>query len=86
MRTLGPCKLGVALLPFSEALPLTDGCSFWLTHLRANSLTAGKHLDFTDPGAMMQLTKTLLKRDFGLRVELPDDRLCPPVGLPSLGG
>ncbi|KAK6827331.1 hypothetical protein PG987_010672 [Apiospora arundinis] len=42
-------------------------------------LTAGKHLDFTDPGAMMQLTKTLLKRDFGLRVELPDDRLCPPV-------
>ncbi|KAK8052353.1 hypothetical protein PG993_003738 [Apiospora rasikravindrae] len=42
-------------------------------------LTAGKHLDFTDPAAMMQLTKTLLKRDFGLQIELPDDRLCPPV-------
>ncbi|KAK8081049.1 hypothetical protein PG997_008867 [Apiospora hydei] len=42
-------------------------------------LTAGKHLDFTDPAAMMQLTKTLLKRDFGLQIELPNDRLCPPV-------
>jgi 23S rRNA (adenine1618-N6)-methyltransferase len=27
----------------------------------------------------MQLTKTLLKLDFGLHLELPDDRLCPPV-------
>ncbi|KAK8043101.1 hypothetical protein PG994_013584 [Apiospora phragmitis] len=42
-------------------------------------LTAGKHLDFTDPAAIMQLTKTLLKRDFSLQIELTDDRLCPPV-------
>ncbi|KAG8417944.1 hypothetical protein J3458_005394 [Metarhizium acridum] len=27
----------------------------------------------------MQLTKTLLKLDFGIKLELPDDRLCPPV-------
>lgn len=26
-----------------------------------------------------QLTKSLLKRDFGIEIELPDDRLCPPV-------
>jgi 23S rRNA (adenine1618-N6)-methyltransferase len=28
---------------------------------------------------MLQLTKTLLEVDFGLEIELPDDRLCPPV-------
>jgi 23S rRNA A1618 N6-methylase RlmF len=27
-----------------------------------------------------QLSKSLLKRDFGLKLELPDDRLRPPVG------
>ncbi|KAH9889603.1 hypothetical protein F4778DRAFT_383775 [Xylariomycetidae sp. FL2044] len=36
-------------------------------------------LDFSDPGSVMQLTKTLLKVDFGLHIELPMDRLCPPV-------
>ncbi|AEO67248.1 uncharacterized protein THITE_2116145 [Thermothielavioides terrestris NRRL 8126] len=36
-------------------------------------------LDFSDPAATMQLTKTLLQIDFGLKLELPHDRLCPPV-------
>ncbi|KAK5652106.1 hypothetical protein OQA88_10884 [Cercophora sp. LCS_1] len=27
----------------------------------------------------MQLTKTLLMADFGLTIELPNDRLCPPI-------
>jgi hypothetical protein len=27
----------------------------------------------------MQLTKSLLKIDFKLNIELPNDRLCPPV-------
>jgi hypothetical protein len=36
-------------------------------------------LDFSDPAATMQLTKTLLAADFGLELTLPEDRLCPPV-------
>ncbi|KAL1897128.1 hypothetical protein Sste5346_004333 [Sporothrix stenoceras] len=39
----------------------------------------GQTLDFRDPAATRQLTITLLRRDFGLKMELPDDRLCPPV-------
>ncbi|KAL6826768.1 hypothetical protein J3E69DRAFT_355052 [Trichoderma sp. SZMC 28015] len=38
----------------------------------------GRNLNFNDPKAVMQLTKTLLKVDFDLNIELPDDRLCPP--------
>ncbi|KAF2837234.1 hypothetical protein M501DRAFT_1032970 [Patellaria atrata CBS 101060] len=36
-------------------------------------------IDFQDPTALQQLTKSLLKRDFDIKLELPDDRLCPPV-------
>ncbi|KAI5292410.1 hypothetical protein KEM52_006377 [Ascosphaera acerosa] len=39
----------------------------------------GRHLDFSDPAAVRQLTISLLKHDYGLTLELPDDRLCPPV-------
>ncbi|KAH6696214.1 DUF890 domain-containing protein [Verticillium dahliae] len=37
------------------------------------------NLNFNNPAAVMQLTKTLLKIDYGLKIELPHDRLCPPV-------
>ncbi|KAI0148346.1 hypothetical protein F4776DRAFT_660516 [Hypoxylon sp. NC0597] len=42
-------------------------------------LQRGSYLNFADPKSVMQLTKTLLKLDFGLTVDLPMDRLCPPV-------
>ncbi|KAI1799673.1 hypothetical protein F4811DRAFT_565361 [Daldinia bambusicola] len=42
-------------------------------------LERSSHIDFNNPKSVMQLTKTLLKRDFGLAVDLPLDRLCPPV-------
>lgn len=43
------------------------------------SLKRNGQLDFSDPKAVMQLTKSSLKLHFGLEMELPDDRLCPPV-------
>ncbi|KAI9715566.1 MAG: hypothetical protein M1812_005870 [Candelaria pacifica] len=43
-------------------------------HLKPNG-----QLDFSDPEAVQELTKCLLQRDFRLSVELPNDRLCPPV-------
>ncbi|KAI0596792.1 hypothetical protein F4775DRAFT_584680 [Biscogniauxia sp. FL1348] len=42
-------------------------------------LKRGSYLDFNDPVSVMQLTKTLLRLDFGIQVDLPMDRLCPPV-------
>ena len=40
--------------------------------------TSGK-LDFQDPETVQALSKAILKSDFGLQLEVPDDRLCPPV-------
>lgn len=59
--------------PSSPSLPrvkTTDG----VDRLKGNG-----QLDFADPAAVLQLTKTLLMLDFGLEIELPGDRLCPPV-------
>lgn len=40
-----------------------------------------RELQFTDPKSVMQLTKTLLKLDFDLDINLPDNRLCPPASI-----
>ncbi|KAH8423726.1 uncharacterized protein LDX57_001482 [Aspergillus melleus] len=45
-------------------------------HVKSNG-----QLDFSDPEAVRQLTKSLLKRDFDLTVDIPENRLCPPVGV-----
>ncbi|KAL1608535.1 hypothetical protein SLS60_003477 [Paraconiothyrium brasiliense] len=36
-------------------------------------------LDFQEPYITKAVTKALLKVDFGLHLEVPDDRLCPPI-------
>lgn len=36
-------------------------------------------IDFHDETAQRRLTQALLFRDFDIRLEIPDDRLCPPV-------
>ncbi|OBT43471.1 hypothetical protein VE00_06156 [Pseudogymnoascus sp. WSF 3629] len=43
------------------------------------SLKPNGQVDFSDPESVQQLTKSLLKRDFGLKLDLPPDRLCPAV-------
>jgi 23S rRNA (adenine1618-N6)-methyltransferase len=43
--------------------------------LRSN----GGSFDWQKPDHLLQLTKSILKRDFGLKLKLPSDRLCPPV-------
>ncbi|TVY54920.1 U6 small nuclear RNA (adenine-(43)-N(6))-methyltransferase [Lachnellula cervina] len=45
----------------------------------AKALKSNGQLDFSNPESVQQLTKSLLKRDFGLKISLPPDRLCPPV-------
>ncbi|KAL4927295.1 DUF890 domain protein [Aspergillus undulatus] len=45
----------------------------------AKFLKPNNQLDFTDPDAVRQLTVSLLKRDFDLKVDIPDKRLCPPI-------
>lgn len=40
--------------------------------------TSGK-LNFQDPETVKALSKAILKADFGLQLEVPNDRLCPPV-------
>jgi 23S rRNA (adenine1618-N6)-methyltransferase len=40
--------------------------------------SSGK-LDFQDPATLMALSKAILKADFNLQLEIPADRLCPPI-------
>lgn len=40
--------------------------------------SSGK-LDFQDPETTKTLSKAILKNHFGLHLEVPDDRLCPPI-------
>ncbi|KAL4803186.1 hypothetical protein BDV18DRAFT_163242 [Aspergillus unguis] len=60
-----------------------DGVDFGSLALQspefAKFLKPNSQLDFTDPDAVRQLTVSLLERDFGLKVEIPEARLCPPV-------
>ncbi|KAF1992469.1 hypothetical protein K402DRAFT_443207 [Aulographum hederae CBS 113979] len=45
----------------------------------AKFVSVNGSIDFRDPDALTALTKALLKRDFGIIIDLPPDRLCPPV-------
>jgi 23S rRNA A1618 N6-methylase RlmF len=36
-------------------------------------------VNWKDPLAVIELTKALLHRDFGIQIELPEEQLCPTV-------
>lgn len=36
-------------------------------------------IDWRDPLALCELTKSLLSKDFGIKIEIPPDQLCPTV-------
>ncbi|THH17101.1 hypothetical protein EW146_g3651 [Bondarzewia mesenterica] len=48
------------------------------THIKT-SPTGGATIDFKDAAAQRSLMEALLYRDFGLFMNIPDNRLCPPV-------
>lgn len=41
--------------------------------------SASGKLNFQDPETIKTLSRTILQSDFGLQLEVPDDRLCPPI-------
>ena len=53
-----------------QYLNVTDG---------RNGLHPKAHFDWKNPEAVKQLTKILLLKDFGLKISIPDDHLCPPL-------
>ncbi|KAF4871831.1 U6 small nuclear RNA (adenine-(43)-N(6))-methyltransferase [Colletotrichum siamense] len=48
-------------------------------HSKLGAKLSGNTLDFNDPHAVIALNSALLKEHFGLEVDLPADRLCPPI-------
>ncbi|CAN0401944.1 unnamed protein product [Ectocarpus sp. 12 AP-2014] len=49
-------------------------------HVRDDPDTGRATIDWADPAAMRELTRVMLRHDFGLREwDAPLDRLCPPV-------
>ena len=40
------------------------------------------NINWKDVGAVRALNKALLKQDWGLEVDMKEDRLCPPVCAP----
>lgn len=53
---------------------LADACS-------VTSSEGFSNIDWKDGDALRALTRALLKEDWDFEVDLPEDRLCPTVGL-----
>ncbi|SGZ31508.1 BQ5605_C043g12063 [Microbotryum silenes-dioicae] len=68
--------------PYADGPPdysqLAQDVPYFAPFLRTNPY-GGSTIDYKDENALRALSSALLERDFGLRIELPRDRLCPIV-------
>ncbi|RPD52939.1 S-adenosyl-L-methionine dependent methyltransferase [Lentinus tigrinus ALCF2SS1-7] len=71
MHTRNPYQHPLDFLALAQAYPALK------THL-IHTLH-GAAIDFKNETAQRRLTEAILHRDFGLRLDLPSGRLCPPV-------
>ncbi|KAF2472858.1 uncharacterized protein BDR25DRAFT_258325 [Lindgomyces ingoldianus] len=63
--------------PYSEQIDFKDLAS--KDYRLGNLQSYDGYTDFTDPRVYQAVTKAVLRVDFGLEIELPYDRLCPPI-------
>ncbi|SDA05384.1 BZ3501_MvSof-1269-A2-R1_Chr12-1g03368 [Microbotryum saponariae] len=68
--------------PYADGPPdysqLAQDVPYFAPFLRTTPY-GGSTIDYKDENALRALSSALLERDFGLRIELPRDRLCPIV-------
>lgn len=62
--------------PLLPPLPRTDTFG---PHVTEDPDTGRATIDWKDPEAMRELTRVMLRHDFGIEWDVPLDRLCPPV-------
>ncbi|KAI0318742.1 S-adenosyl-L-methionine dependent methyltransferase [Amylostereum chailletii] len=74
MHNRNPYKAPPDFLSLANAYPPLREC---IVQLPGGATS----IDFKNEASQRRLTEALLARDFSLKFEVPDDRLCPPVRL-----
>ncbi|THH04214.1 hypothetical protein EW145_g5687 [Phellinidium pouzarii] len=72
MHERNPYRTPIDFISLAEAYP---PLKLWLIKTANDSVT----INFKDAAAQRCLTESLLSRDFELKLNLPEGRLCPPV-------
>ncbi|KAJ6582890.1 S-adenosyl-L-methionine dependent methyltransferase [Mycena vulgaris] len=71
MHPRNPYRIPPDFRALAEAYPALKPCLI--------SHGGGVSVDFKDEGSQRRLTEALLHRDFGISLDIPANRLCPPV-------
>ncbi|KAF8972036.1 hypothetical protein BDZ97DRAFT_1650372 [Flammula alnicola] len=62
-----------------DFISLADAYEALQQHLISDSRSHRKTIDFKDAEGQRRLTEALMFRDFGVKLHIPSNRLCPPV-------